>query len=177
LLKGVPGVLNVRIVSPFDVRIRRIMEKEGMDERQAVRHLRRNDEDSAGFIRSFFNMDWEDSNLYDLVINTQKLSVDTGVDMILESIVSPEIKEGEKRGQEKLADLVLFQKVDSTLMRVIGMGSRDMSIHVEGGVVTLEGTVTSSVNKENCERAVASVEGVKKVNNQLSISFHYGYAA
>jgi len=176
LLKDLPGVLNVRIMSPIDVRVRRIMEKDGVDEKQAVRLLRRNDQDSAGFIRSFFNMDWEDSNLYDLVINTQKLSVDTGVNMILESIESPEIKEGEKKGQEKLADLVLFQKVDSALMRIIGMGSRDMNIHVEEGVVTLEGTVTSSDNRENCERAVASIEGVKKVNNQLSVSIYYMYA-
>ena len=78
------------------------MEKDGVDEKQAVRHLRRNDEDSAGFIRSFFNMDWEDSNLYDLVINTQKLSVDTGVNMILESIQSPEIKEGERKRTGKV---------------------------------------------------------------------------
>ena len=148
----------------------------GTEIAQAVRHLRRTDQDSAVFIRSFFNMDWKDPNLYDLVINTQKLSVDTGVNMILESIQSPEIKEGERKGQEKLADLVLFQKVDSALMRIIGMGSTDMNIHVKEGIVTLEGTVTSTANKENCERTVASIEGVKKVNNQLSVSIYYPYA-
>ena len=177
LLKDLPGVLHVRVVAPFEVRVRRIMGKGGMDEKQAVRRLKRSDQDSAGFIRAFFNMGWEDPNLYDLVINTQKLSPDTGVKMILESVQSAEIKEGEVQGAEKLADLVLHQKVESAIMRIVGLGSVDMNIRVEEGVVTLEGTVTSGVNKENCERAAASIEGVKKVNNLLSVAQYYRYSA
>ena len=176
LLKGVPGVLNVRIIAPLDVRIRRIKEQDGVDEMQAVRRLKRNDQDSGGFIRSFFNVDWEDSSLYDLVINTQKLSLDTGMKLILESIQSAEIKEAEKRGEEKLADLVLFQKVESALGGLVGMGSIDMNIHVEEGVVTLEGTITSHVEKENCERAVMSIEGVKRLKNQLSVVRFYRHS-
>lgn len=177
ILQGVPGVLKVRIIAPLDVRIRRIKEQDGVDEMQAVRRLKRNDQDSGGFIRSFFNVNWEDSSLYDLVINTQKLSVDTGMKLILESIQFSEIKEAEKRGEEKLADLVLFQKVESTLGRLAGMDSKDINIHVEEGVVTLEGTITSGAEKETCERAVAGIKGVKRVNNQLTVGQYYRQSA
>jgi osmotically-inducible protein OsmY len=37
------------------------------------------------------------------------------------------------------------------------------------GVVTLEGTVTNSIAREQAERLAASVEGVKSVNNQIQI--------
>ena len=177
LLKGVPGVLNVRIIAPLDVRIRRIKEQDGVDEMQAVRRLKRNDQDSGGFIRSFFNVDWEDANLYDLVINTQKISVEAGVNLILEVNQSPAIQEGEEKGGQKLADLVLFQKVESTLGRLTGMSSRDMNIHVEEGVVTLEGTITSGTEKENCEKEVAGIEGVKRVNNRLTVAQYYRQSA
>ncbi len=170
LLKDLPGVLHVRVFAPLDVRIRRIMEQQGVKEKQALRLLRRSDEDSAGFIQSFFKVDWEDPSFYDLAINTQRLSVDTGVMMILEAIQSPEIKEGGKKTEGKLADLILFQRVESTLMTLLGMGFTYINISVEEGVITLDGTVSSGTDLANCERAVASIEGVQKVNNHLSIT-------
>jgi len=170
LLKGLPGILHVRVIAPFDVRIRRIMEEQGVKEKQALRLLRGSDEDSAGFIQSFFKVDWEDPSLYDLVINTQKLSVDSAIMMILEAIQGPEIKEAGKETGRKLADLILFQKVESTLMYLLGMGFTYINIYVEEGVVTLDGAVTSGADMANCERAVADIEGVQRVNNRLSIT-------
>jgi cytidylate kinase len=168
ILKGLPGVLHVRVFAPIDVRIRRIMDQQGINEKQAFRILRHSDEDSAGFIQSFFKADWEDPSLYDLIINTQKLSVDTAIMMILEAVYSPEIKDGEKKIEEKLADLILFRKVESTLMDLLGMGFKFINIHVEEGVVTLDGSVSSTIDMANCERAVASIEGVQRVNIHLS---------
>lgn len=177
LLREVPGILNVRIIAPLDVRIRRVREQPGVDESQAIRRLKRSDQDSAGFIRAFFNVDWEDSDLYDLVINTQKISVNTGVNLILGSIQSPEIKEGEKGGERKLADLVLSQKVDFALRRMAGIGSTDIIIHVDEGVVTLEGNITSSTEKENCERTISNIGGVKRVENRLLVAQYYRHSA
>ena len=170
LLKDLPGVLNIRVIAPFDVRLRRIMEQQGIKEKQAFRLLQRSDEDSAGFIQTFFKADWEDPCLYDLVINTQKLSVDSAIMMILEAIQAPEIKEGEKRMEGKLADLLLFRRVESTLMGLLGMGYTYINIYLEDGVVTLDGTVNSGTDLVNCERAVTSIEEVQRVNNRLSVT-------
>ncbi len=173
LLKDLPGVLHVRVIAPFDVRMRRIMEQQGLDEKHAFRLLRRSDEDSAGFIQSFFKVDWEDPSLYDLVINTQKISVDTAVMMTLEAIQAPEVKEGQRKTGKKLADLILFQKAEAALVSLLGMGFTYINIHAEEGVVTLDGTVASGPDIANCERAVASIEGVQKVNNRLSVTKVY----
>ena len=170
LLKDLPGVLHVRVFAPFDLRIRRIMERQGVNEKQAFRLLRRSDEDSAGFIQTFFKVDWEDPSLYDLAINTQNISVDTAVMVILEAIQSPEIKEGENKTERRLADLILYQKVESTLMGLLGMGFTYINIYVEEGVITLDGTVASGTDIANCERAVAGIEGVQRVNNHLSVT-------
>jgi hypothetical protein len=175
LLKDLPGVLRVRIVAPFDVRIRRIMEQERVDEKHAAEILRGSDRDSAGFIRAFFDVDWDDPNLYDWVISTQKLSLNTGVKIILESIHSPEIRENEKGTEEKLADLALVQKVEGSLLGILGGDFGHIKIKIERGVVTLRGEVPSAIYGEYCQSAVASVEGVKKVDNQLFASGVYKY--
>jgi cytidylate kinase len=118
LLKDLPGVLHLRIIAPFEVRVRRFIEQSGGDEKQAARILRRSDRDSAGFIQSFFDVDWDGPLFYDLVINTQKLPVDTAVKIILESARSPLIQEAGEKTEEKLIDIALRQKVEATLMKM-----------------------------------------------------------
>ena len=76
LLKDLPGVLRLRIIAPFEMRISRLMEQKGYDEKDAERILRRSDRDSSGYINSFFGVDWADEGLYDFVINTRTFSVD-----------------------------------------------------------------------------------------------------
>jgi cytidylate kinase len=175
LLKDLPGVLRVRIVAPFDIRVRRIKELEMEDEKRAAAILRRSDRDSAGFLRSFFDVDWDDPNLYDLVISTEKLSLDTAVKMILESIRSPEIREKEKGTEEKLADLALLQKVEASLLGILESDIAHIKIRIERGIVTLSGEIPSAKYGEHCQTAVAKVEGVKQVDNQLVASTPYKY--
>lgn len=175
LLKDLPGVLHLRIMAPFEVRIRRLMEQQREDEKQTARILRRSDRDSAGFIRSLFDVDWDDPALYDLVINTQKLSVETAVKMILEAVRSPEIQEGGKRAEEKVIDLALIQKVEATLLGIMGVDIRHINIQVERGSVTLRGAVSSAKEKDNCQEAVSRLEGVQKVDNQLLVTEYYRF--
>ncbi len=81
LLKDLPGVLHLRVIAPLEVRTRRILNEKKGDEKDVVRLMRRNDRDSEGFIRSFFDTNWDDPGLYDLVINTQKISPETAVEL------------------------------------------------------------------------------------------------
>lgn len=175
LLKDLPGVRHVRIVAPFELRVQRLMAQQGGDEKLVARNLRRSDEDSAGFIHSFFEEDWENPNLYDLVINTKKVSITNGRQIILESLKAPEVQEGEKKADEKLADLALFQKVEATILGLLGIDIRHLSIQVEKGVVILRGAVNSETEKEKCERAVAGLEGVHQVDNHLYVTEHYRF--
>ncbi len=78
LLKGIPGVLHIRIIAPFQDRVQRLVAKDGENEKELLRILKQSDRDSGGFIRTFFDADWENADLYDLTINTRYLPVDTG---------------------------------------------------------------------------------------------------
>ncbi len=177
LLRSIPGALHVRICAPFALRVNRLVWSKRADEKYAVRMLRQVDHDSAGYIQSFFHVDWNDAGLYDLVINTENLSQATAVQMIMDSLHSPEIQEGVEKGKEKLADLTLIQKVEAKLVSILGSDFRHMEIRAEKGVVFLRGTITSDRLKEECERTVAALEGVGHVENQLSVAPYpyYGY--
>jgi cytidylate kinase len=173
LLKDVPGALHVRIFAPFDRRVKRLVESERIDEKHAVRTLRQSDHDSAGYIQSFFHADWKEAGLYDLLINTEKLLPATAIQLIIDCVHSGEIQEGAEKGKEKLAELALIQKAEATLMPVLGSGLHHVEIGVEKGVVILRGGVLSLWFKEECERKVAAMEGVKLVKNELSVANYY----
>jgi cytidylate kinase len=175
LMRDIPGIIHLRIVSPFSTRVQMIAEQEKIDEKQAIRVIRRNDRDSAGFIRFFFDEDWEDPTLYDLIINMQKMSIALAADMISSFALSPEIKSGEKVAADKLRDLSLEQKVEAALLDLVGMNLRLIHIQVNHGTVTLKGSVPTGVDMENCQRVVAAIEGVLNVTNLLTVGKFYPY--
>jgi hypothetical protein len=173
LLKDLPGVLHVRIIAPFDVRVKRILVAEGGNVKSASRIISRSDHDSAGFLRSFFEVDWEDKSLYDLMIGTEKLSSETAVNLIVASISTPEIQKGAKTIEAKLADLALTQKVEVTLMNVLGNGFGNVSVLVKGEIVSLSGQVAAERLREDISHAVKQIERVKEVYCQFNIMAPY----
>jgi len=162
-------------MAPFAARVGRIMERDKLDEKQAIRLIHRSDKDSAGFLRFFFEVDWEDPALYDLVINTQRISADTAVGIIASLAASPEISVGAQIAQERLRDLSLGQKVETALLALLGLNIRLVQIQVDHGGVTLKGSVLSGVDLENAKRAVEQLEGVTSVDNQLTVGKFYPY--
>ena len=175
LLKDLPGTLHVRIIAPFEVRVRRLIESEGVEEKHAAEILRRSDSDSFGYIQSFFHVDWNDPTLYDLLINSAKVSMETAVQMIIDSARHQEIQEGGEGVKEKLSDLALSQKVEAKLMDILGVGFRNLEVRAEKGAVVLRGGVVSQAKKEECERTTTGLEGVERVENQLWVDQYHRF--
>lgn len=167
ILKDVPGVLHVRVIAPYAQRITRLMEEMRCEEKNAERIVRQGDRDSSGYLSTYFDADLDNSALYDLVINTRVITLDTGVKMLtaaveaLETTKSPSVS-------EKLNDLALTQKGRAALLGYDGL--EIVNLVVEKGVVTLSGLVRSSVVKEHCEKILSNIEGIVSVNNQLNIA-------
>ena len=175
LLKDLPGTLHVRIIAPFELRVRRLIESERVEEKHAAEILRRSDSDSFGYIQSFFHVDWNDPTLYDLLINSAKVSMETAVQVIIDSARDPEIQEGEERVKEKLSDLALSQKVEAKLMDVLGVAFRNLEVRAEKGVVVLRGGVVSQAKREECERTTTGLEGIERVENQLWVDQYHRF--
>jgi cytidylate kinase len=70
LLEGMPHVLRVRLTAPIEKRVDRVMRKDGVDRKNALRLIEKTDNDRASFIRANFHRDWYDLTAYDMVFNT-----------------------------------------------------------------------------------------------------------
>jgi peroxiredoxin/cytidylate kinase len=82
ILKHKVGVLNVRIVAPSTIRIERVMKNRGLSREDALRFIKDNDQAAAEYLRRFYNIDWEDPEIYDLVLNTGKMDLNTAAQII-----------------------------------------------------------------------------------------------
>jgi cytidylate kinase len=83
ILRRRPGVLHVQVIAKFETRVYNIMQREGVKWREAAHLVRLADEQRMGYMRRFYNVDWLESSLYDLVINTDQISCDVAVGMII----------------------------------------------------------------------------------------------
>ena len=82
LFQDRPGTLHLRLIAPFDQRVRVAMKRLDLEEDAAQKHVRRSDADRTEYLRHVHGIDCTDPLHYDLVINTRNLSIDAAADMI-----------------------------------------------------------------------------------------------
>lgn len=167
ILKDIPEVFHVRIIAPYASRVSRLIEQKGYEEKKAQVVIRQSDRDSSGYLNTYFDADWDDSDLYDLIINTRAITLDKVVELITCAVGTHEIKKSASLF-ERLNDLSLTQKARASLLEIAGMEL--VNVVVEKGVGSLSGLVRSSTVMENCEKAISNIKGITSVNNQLNVA-------
>jgi cytidylate kinase len=75
-------VLHVRIVAPLDERIEYVARREGVSVVEAELRIRRKDRDRIHYLRTQYHQQSDDPLLYDLVINTAVLDLDSVVQLV-----------------------------------------------------------------------------------------------
>ena len=86
VLHDAPDVLHVRLVAPIELRIQRVQENAGLTADAARARVSQRDQASAEYVRRLYSIDAADPLLYDLVINTGKLSAAATADLIIKAL-------------------------------------------------------------------------------------------
>ena len=82
VLAGRPDVLHVRTVAPLELRVARIAERHHISLPAARAQIKASDRQRRIFLKRFYNIDGNDPQLYDLVINTARMSAETACNLI-----------------------------------------------------------------------------------------------
>ena len=114
LLNSFDCALHVLITGSLEKRIQRILEEKKVNREIAEKMIRRSDQDKRGFLRFAFEEDWLNPNLYDLVLNTDKLTIDSAVKMVMDAAKSDAIKACGIDSMKLLERLSLQRKVEAT---------------------------------------------------------------
>jgi cytidylate kinase len=85
LLRSNPGVLHVQVVAPLDYRLGQVMAGLRLSKREAQNRVRASDHARSDYLRRYHDVDWLDPTLYDLVINTGRLTVEAAAQLIVDA--------------------------------------------------------------------------------------------
>jgi hypothetical protein len=115
LLTGVPHVLKVRIIADMGARIEAEMQREGINEDQALTLLERDDQERRKWTRAIYGVDPWDSSLYDIVVHIHKLTISDAVDFICQAATKEQFTTTEIY-QRKMEDFALACQVKAALV-------------------------------------------------------------
>jgi cytidylate kinase len=169
LLKGINSVLRVRIIAPFEERVERWAEREWLDPDRARMLVRKSDQQRAGFIKYYFDRDWDDPLGYDLVINTERLSEESAVRMICDGVKDRNLMESKAEYKKVLADLVLRKRAEIAISSASDIDPQLLEITVSDGVVTLGGQLHTETERQRAAGIAEAIRGVVKVINQAKV--------
>ncbi len=165
LLRGIPHVLRVRVMAPFDLRVKHLGKRlsvqmgEHTNPRMVHDMVRRDDTEKAGRMRYLHEVDVRDPALYDLVINTERLSIDAAVELIAGVLQRPDMATT-PASQQIVADRALASRVQVALATHPETRRYRITVEAKAGVVTLEGTAAMDEAVE-LARGVVGVDDVK----------------
>jgi cytidylate kinase len=86
VLAGLPDVLHVRIVASYQTRVKTWQQRKNLSYKEAQKVVRERDRAHVDFVKNFFDTDLRDATLYDLVINTNKLSPLSAAELIIQAL-------------------------------------------------------------------------------------------
>ena len=169
LLRGIRQVISVRVCAPMDFRVRIMMERLGNSNAKAVREeIEKFDAGRARAMRTLFNVEEEDSRLYHLVLNTERLPLHACVKAVCELTVGSRFTDRVST-RSVLADKLLEAKISSALTEKISasIAPLGVSVSVVDGKITLAGTTTSGGLRAEAERIAYAVAGRANIENRI----------
>lgn len=86
IFKNNAGLISFFITADEDDKIKRVMEKRNLSEKEAKTAIVRHDKTRKAYHNSMTTTQWGEAKSYDLVINSSKLGIDGTVDFLLNYI-------------------------------------------------------------------------------------------
>jgi cytidylate kinase len=169
LLNSFGCALHTLVIGSIEKRIAQIMEDQRVGREMAEKMIHRSDSDKKGFLRFAFHEDWQNPQLYDLILNMDKLSVEAAAKMVVDAAKSEEIKACGIDSVQALGKLSLHRKIESALLEA-GAMTPYLFVDVEDmDSVRVYGMITSPDEKERVEAVLKGIKDVKKIRSDLSV--------
>ena len=176
LLRSFKCALHIRVTASLENRIANLVGR-GLVREAAIKAIHKNDHEREGFLKFAFGVDWDNPELYDIVLNMDNVTVEMAVDTVLHIAGSEEIKARSVDAMRSLEMMGLTRRAEAALIEAGLIHGPSVSVS-EPGEIQLAGFVAEEMTKTRAEEILRRVKGVKSINNQIQVSqtvARYGY--
>jgi len=168
LLRAFKCALHIRVTASVEKRIQNLVER-GFLREVAIKTIHKSDYERGAFIKFAFGLDWDNPELYEIVLNMDNLTIDLAVDTVLHIACTEEIKARSKDAMKSLEMMGLARRAEAALIEV-GIASTSVSVSaLEPGKIRLTGAVAVESNKTKAEESLKGVKGIKSIDNQIQV--------
>lgn len=169
LLFPVHHVPCIRVCAPLESRVRWLMERLDTDDPQIARdEIERSDSAHATRIRQVFGVTLGDPLLYDMVLNTGRVSIESCIDQVIALARRPEFQPTPE-SLAHLRNLTLQARIQAALRAHDSEAEIEVTPEVDGGRVILRGVVVNDEERDLAQEITRGVPGVTAVHNELRV--------
>lgn len=168
LLRGVSHALRARISAPEEVRAERIHHEQGLTQDAALDWVRQSDHERASRVKFLYRLDWDDPLLYDLVLNSARLSAARGARLVDEALEEERFRPTEA-SRRQLLDLSLTAQAKAALLANPLTRPHQLAVSCKDGHVAVSGAVHDEATRTLAEELVSGIAGVADVRNEIVV--------
>ena len=173
-VQEVSHALKVRITAPLDIRIQRIMRRDGLDEKSATAKVRAYDRETAGRVEYLFGVDWTDPTYYDLVLTAAEDDLTFATDVLVAAARHARCQPT-PASRQRIRDLHLAAEVRAALATDPTTENLTLEVTAATGHVTLKGVVFNAESMETATAVAGRVPGVQGVTGEpVPVPMYHG---
>jgi len=172
LLKAFNCALHVRVTASLERRVQNLITR-GSHREGALKAIERSDHERSTFIKFAFGVDWDNPDLYDVVLNMDKLSMGLAVNTVLQMARSEDIKSCSIDAMKSIEMMGLARRAEAALIEAGLTYGPTTSISVsvvEPGKIRLSGLAENQVTKTRAENLLKALKGVGSIENQIRVT-------
>jgi cytidylate kinase len=102
-----PRAVHVRVIGSLERRIERLVEEKQSSRTDAIAEIKQLDYQRSHFVSSHFRSDLDDPTCYDMILNTDRVSVEESARMIAQLVSSPDFRKAKALEHVQLRHHVL----------------------------------------------------------------------
>jgi cytidylate kinase len=169
MLREIPHVLRVRVTAPEPLRAVRVRDQQGLASVDIAREfVRDTDHERAARMRFLYRVDVDDPLLYDLTLNSERLTVEEGARLVREALQS-QIVQPTERSLAHGRDLSFAAQAKARLLVDPRTRGLKLSVLAADGNVTIAGMTDSEEARDLALQIVRGIPGLATVTDQIVV--------
>jgi cytidylate kinase len=166
LLQEVPFSLRVRLVAPLEVRLERIMAREGLNREAAARLITQVDGDRACYVKANYGSDWSLDRVYDLTLNTGSLTFEQVEDVLVHSLAGKD-QLATPESKTRLQQTALAYRLKARVATDSRLLVPTLKVDLEDGALVVSGIIHTPQEQKLIKEIAREVCGEQPVRFDL----------
>ena len=169
VLRQVPHVLRVRTNASERRRAERVEQRHGLTREAALDHVRHTDHERATRVKFLYRVNVDDHLLYDVVLNTERMTADEGARVVQETLREQRFQTT-PAWRNQLVDLSIVARAQATFIASPVIDPTRVAVSASGGCASLSGTVDTEEERSLVQETIARIPGVTRVVNDIVLT-------